>query len=229
MGVMFTMSQLFQLIMGYGAFQSSLALIPMMLPMLFLAPIIPKIVRKIGSRWTVTTGLILIAIGFFAMTFWPTVPSFWEVLGGMILLVVGMTFTTTPATNMLMAAVPKARSGMGSAMNDTTRELGAALGIAVLGAVLSSAYERNIASAVAGMPEQARDIAQNSLAGALSVAQHMGIAGTELLEAAKIAWMNSIDLSMTIAGVICLAAAIVTAIWLPHHHKPGVDDELQVK
>jgi MFS family permease len=220
-GVFFGVSQLFMLVMGYGAFKTSIAIIPLMGPMLVLSPFVPFVTARVGIRWTVTTGLVLIAVGFDVMSRWPTVPTLGQIYGGMSILTSGLALAMTPATSLMMSAVPRSRSGMGSAMNDTTRELGAALGIATLGALLSSGYADKIAAALAGAPEQARVIAQKSLAGALVLAANYGDAGAQFAQLAKSSWMESLEFSMVIGGVICSVSAIVASIWLPHREKWG--------
>lgn len=227
MGVFFSFSQLFQLIMGYGTFESSLRFLPMMLLMMFVSPVVPSIVKKIGVRWTVTSGLVLVALGFLTMAFWPTIPTYTHVLISMLIMMTGMSFTMTPSTNLLMSSVPRNRAGMGSAMNDTTRELGGALGVAVLGSALSSVYTSRIADSLTALPAELQEIAKHSLAGAFGIAQQLGPNGEALVTAAKEAWMQGLSRAVIIAAVIVTLAAIVSAIWLPRNHQPGVDDEMK--
>lgn len=225
MGVFFSMSQMFQLVMGYGAMESSIRMLPIMAIMMFFSPVVPSIVKKFGARWTVVSGLLLVVVGFIVMSRWTVDLQYWQMLASSSILMAGMSLAMTPATNMLMSSVPRNRAGMGSAMNDTTRELGGALGVAVLGSVLSSVYGREIADAVKNVPAQAAEIAENSLAGALEVAKTMGQMGESIAHAAKVAWMNGLSDAMLIAAVIVGVAAIIAAIWLPHKHTDGVDDE----
>ena len=226
MGIFFSMSQLFQLIMGYGALESSLRMLPLMMLMMITAPMVPSIVKKFGTRWTVSSGLLLVAAAFAIMSRWPVEVSYGHVVGSMIIMMTGMALTMTPATNMMMSAVPRNRAGMGSAMNDTTRELGGALGIAVLGSVLGSVYSQQIADAVTNLPEQARQAAEGSLTGALMLAESLGPAGDTIVGAAKEAWMHGLSQSMLIAAGIVLIAAVAAGIWLPHRHHDGQDDEI---
>lgn len=110
-------------------------------------------------------------------------------------------------------------------MNDTTRELGAALGIAVLGAILNSGYTDKIASILEFLPEQARSLVEKSLAGALAVAGQAGDEGAQLALVAKTAWMDSLKFSMIIAAIICAVSAAIAAIWMPHREKWASSDE----
>lgn len=226
MGIFFSISQLFQLILGYGALESSLRTLPIMLLMMFTAPFVPNIVKKMGTRWTVTTGLMLVTISFLIMSQWPVQPNYPTIMATMLVMMTGMALTMTPATNMLMSAIPRNRAGMGSAMNDTTRQLGGTLGIAVLGSVLSSAYSSKIAGVVGALPGQAQELASNSLAGALAVANGLGNGGERLAEAAKAAWMSGLSEAMLIAAGIVAVAAVIAGIWLPHSHNENVDDEV---
>lgn len=225
MGIFFSMSQLFQLIMGYGTMESSIRMLPLMLIMMFASPFVPNIVKKFGARRTVVTGLAMVSVAFFAMSQWPVLPSYPHVIATMAVMMSGMALTMTPATNMLMSAVPRNRAGMGSAMNNTSRELGGALGIAVLGAVLSSVYSNKITGAISGLPAKAQDIASSSLSGALTVADSLGASGKTLADAASAAWMDGLSQSMLIAAVIVAVAAVAAFLWLPKHHHKDEDDE----
>ncbi len=225
MGIFFSMSQLFQLILGYGTIESSLRLLPISFLMIFISPFVPKIVKRIGTRWTVTSGLTLVAFSFFIMSHWPVHPSYLSVIISMSIMMCGMAFTMTPATNMLMSAIPRNRAGMGSAMNDTTRELGGTLGVAVLGSVLSSGYANKLSVDI-HLPEKLQKIAESSLTGALAIAKEIGPNGDKLIIAAKTAWMGGLSEAMLIASGIVAAAAIIAAIWLPHKPYKAEDDSL---
>ncbi|BDZ61772.1 antiseptic resistance protein [Demequina sediminis] len=219
MGAFFGMTQIFQLVMGYDALATSLAFIPSMLPMMIIGPMIPRLVERVGTRWTVVPGLVLIAGGFLLMTTWPTVPSYWDFLLAMSTITLGMAMVMTPATNLLMASVPRNRSGMGSAMNDTTRELGASLGIAVLGSMIANAYTANIGDVAAQLPGEAARVVEDSLAGALAVTDQMGPAGAAIAEAARAAFMDANQHAMLISAIIAAATAVLMLVALPRGDK----------
>lgn len=224
MGIFFSISQLFQLIMGYGPLESSVRMLPIMMIMMLMSPIVPNIVKKVGARITVSSGLSLVAVGFFLMVLWPTVPSYLQVMGAMAVMMVGMSLTMTPSTNMMMSAIPRNRAGMGSAMNDTTRELGGCIGVAVLGSVLSSGYESNISPMLKTAPQQVQEIAGNSLAGAIHLSKEFGDQGKLLADAAMQSWMDALGTAMIVAGCIVVVAVLVAANGLPKH-QPNQDDE----
>lgn len=222
-GVFFSMSQLLQLILGYSALQSSLLMIPLMLPMMALGPVIPLIVKKLGARNVITIGLAMTAAAFVVMSTWNKDMTYWHLFGTMFVMMAGISAAMTPGTNILMASVPRNRSGMGSAMNDTTRELGSALGVAVLGAVLSAAYENQIRDAVANFPEVIRLGLESSLAVALQVAEKLGPVAETVSNTAKDAFMTGLSHAALVAAAIIFSAAIISFFGLPKTHKEGDD------
>lgn len=218
-GVFFSMSQLMQLILGMSALESSLAIIPLMLPMMLLSPFIPNIVKKFGARNTIAAGLFMTAIAFVLMSFWTKDLTYWHLFFTMIIMMLGISAAMTPGTNILMASVPRNRSGMGSAMNDTTRELGSALGVAVLGAVLSSIYEKNIADTANAFTGAVKEGLESSLAVALRVSESLGPAATSVADAAKVAWMDGLSGAAIVAAVIIFACSVIAFFGLPKHQE----------
>ena len=114
---------------------------------------------------------------------------------------------------------------MGSAINDTTRELGGALGIAVLGSMISSGFSTHIAKAPAVLPEALRTTAESSLAAALSVAQELGIQSVEFTEQARAAFMSGTSDAMFVSFIIALAAAALIGVFLPNRSTPEARSE----
>lgn len=222
-GVFFSMSQLMQLVMGYTPLESSLRTVPLMLPMMFLSPMVPVIVKKIGARVAIGGGLTLTSIAFVIMSNWTVDLTYPLLAVTMITMMTGITMAMTPGTNILMASVPRNRSGMGSAMNDTTRELGGALGVAVLGAVLSASYGKEIAETAAKFPGEAGQAIESSLAVALQVADGIGPAAESVAVAAKEAFMVGISHSSLIAAGIIFTAALIAFFGLPKHTSKDSD------
>ncbi len=223
-GVFFSMSQLMQLVLGYGPLESSLRMVPLMLPMMFLSPMVPSIVKKIGARLTITIGLALTAIAFVVMSTWTKDMTYWHLFGTIFTMMLGISIAMTPGTNILMASVPRNRSGMGSAMNDTTRELGGALGVAILGALLSSTYESKIAETAQNFVGPIKEGLESSLAVALQVADKLGPAAESTINAAKDAFMSGISHSSLVAAAIIGVSAVIAYIGLPKH--AGKDNDI---
>lgn len=216
-GVFFSMSQLMQLVMGYSALESSLRTVPLMIPMMFISPLVPSVVKKIGARITITIGLTLTAVAFVIMTTWTKDMTYWYLAGTMLVMMLGISFAMTPGTNILMASVPRNRSGMGSAMNDTTRELGGALGVAVLGALLSSVYSSEISHTAQAFSGAVREGIESSLAVALQVAHSLGAAGEAIASAAMDAFMSGVTHAAGVAAIIIFVAAGIAFVGLPKH------------
>ena len=122
-----------------------------------------------------------------------------------------------------MASVPRNRSGMGSAMNDTTRELGSALGVAVLGAVLSAAYEKNIAEAASHFTGSVKDALESSLAVAMAVAEKLGPAADSVTNAAMDAFMTGVSHAALVAAAIIFVSAMIALFGLPKHSQKDDD------
>jgi EmrB/QacA subfamily drug resistance transporter len=213
MGIFFSISQLFQLVMGYGTFESALRSSPIFLAMIIVAPQAPNVARRFGTRRTVAGGLVLVATGIGILSQLPDTPGYAHVAGGMVVMAVGMALAMSPTTGLLMSAVPRTRAGMGSAMNDTTRELGGSLGIAVLGSVMASSYASHVSGAVAGLPAAAAATVKSSLAGALTVAGQTG--NGALAQTAKSAYMSGMTLAMVVGAGIILVAAVLAFVGLP--------------
>ncbi|MET0325482.1 MAG: MFS transporter, partial [Ilumatobacteraceae bacterium] len=134
--------------------------------------------------------------------------------------------TMTPMTTQLMAAVPRDRAGMGSATNDTTRELGGALGVAVLGSLVASQYTSGVASAVAGLPPQLQEVAEGSLGGVRGLIEAGAIPAGPILDAAKSGFVDGLTLAATVGAVIVVFAAIAVKRLLPSdRNSPEVTGE----
>ncbi|MDQ1503954.1 MAG: hypothetical protein QOD57_1681, partial [Actinomycetota bacterium] len=192
---------------------SALRSSPIFLAMIVVAPQAPNLARRIGTRRTVAGGLVLVATGIGILSQLPDTPGYAHVALGMVVMAVGMALAMAPTTGLLMSAVPRNRAGMGSAMNDTTRELGGALGIAVLGSVMASSYASHVSGAVAGLPASAAATVKSSLAGALTVAGQTG--NGALAQTAKSAYMSGMTLAMVVGAGIILVAAVLAFVGLP--------------
>ena len=131
-----------------------------------------------------------------------------------IFLSAGMAMTMSPMTTQLMSAVPRDRAGIGSAMNDTTRELGGALGVAVLGSLVTSRYASGLDSAVAELPAEVREIATASIGGVDGLISR-GALGAAVRETAERAFVDGIALAATVAVVVVVLAAIAVRRFLP--------------
>src|SRR5205085_4473365 len=148
--------------------------LPFAATMMVVAPSSARIAERIGTRATVCTGLAVAGAGQFLMSQLHVGSGYGYLALALVVLSAGMGLTMAPSTASIMASLPLAKAGVGSAMNDTTRELGGALGVAVLGSLLASRYTHDLMAAVTTLAPDARDQALASLGGALQVAAGAG-------------------------------------------------------
>jgi hypothetical protein len=215
-GTFFLMAHSLQMVLGYTPFESGLFQLPFAFIMMLVAPRVPRFVARWGAAKVVPVGLTFTAGGLAAFSGVGVDSSLLHVYASVLPLGLGMAITMTPLTTLIMSSVPLGRAGVGSAMNDTTRELGGALGVAVLGSVVTSQYTSGIGTSLAALPTTARALADSGLAGALAVAGEVGGAqGDALALAAKQAFVDGLNLAALVGAVVVFVAAFVSWKLLP--------------
>jgi len=214
-GTFFLSAQFLQLVLGLSALEAGLLQLPMSAVMLLVAPQVPRVSARYGVARVVPLGLGFVALGLVVLSQLGASSHPLTVWLAIIPMAVGVAATSAPLTTVLMSAVPAGRAGVGSAMNDTSRELGGALGVAVLGSVLTTRYGSALAPAVADLPEQARAAATSGLAGALRVAGDMGAGGEGLADTARRAFLDGFGLAALAAGGLAIVTAVAAARLLP--------------
>jgi EmrB/QacA subfamily drug resistance transporter len=219
-GLLFLITQHLQFVMGYTPLQAGVRFLPLAGTMLVVSPLSARLVERIGTKIVVTTGLTVTTIGLASFATIPgTGASFvHDVLWRMVLLAIGMGMTMPPATESIMGSLPRAKAGVGSAVNDTTRQVGGALGVAILGSVMSSAYVSRVDAAMAGrpVPASARSLIRDSLGGALQVANRLpGALGDRINSTAKDAFMIGFHRGALVAAGAAFVGAMVAFRWLP--------------
>ena len=191
-GFFFVAMQYMQLVLGYSPLTTAFALTPLALPIMALGATMHLYLPKIGLRVAVAVGLFLIGAGLFCLRFLDAGSTYFDLAWPMMITAVGIGLCVAPTTSAITNAVPDEKQGVASAVNDaTTREVGAAVGIAVAGSALAAHYSSVLAPALAGFPEQVRAAALESLANALAVADQMGPQGAPLADLATSAFIDS--------------------------------------
>ncbi len=214
-GTFFLVSQYFQLVLGYSPLESGLFQLPMAFVMMGLSPQVPKLVGRFGVARVVPTGFSAVALGLLAFSFMGVHTSIWWMYVPILLLAAGMALSMTPLTTLIMSAVPLGKAGAGSAMNDTTRELGGALGVAVLGSLVTSTYASSIGDALAGLTDGQTATARTGLVGAFAVAREVGAGGGAIAEAAKQAFVDGIGVAALAGAAVVALAAVLARRSLP--------------
>jgi hypothetical protein len=183
---------------------------------------------RLGNKAVVSAGLASMGIAFLWISTASVATPYLEIALQMIVLGVGMGFTSAPATEAIMGVVPKEKAGIGSAINDATRELGGTLGVAVIGSVFASIYAARLALPQ-GLPPQAADAARESVGGAFIAAQRiadagLGSAAAQLQDAASRAFFDGFAIGCLVAAGVALLGALVAAVLLPAHPHDATDD-----
>jgi len=206
-GFIFIVLQYLQLIRGDSGLVSAVSMLPMAAAMIPAARLAPAIAARLGARTTCVTGLALIAAAMVILAQLTPASSYWLLVAGLIPLGAGMGLATTPATSGITSALPAARQGVGSALNDLSRELGGAVGIAVLASLLTGAYQSHLhLTGATHLPAARVSLARSSVA----VATHLG--GTVAAQAQS-AFADGMHLALYVAaGIVTAAAAGVATL-----------------
>ena len=204
------------------------ALLPIAATLLVVSPMSAKLAQRFGSKIVVSSGLAAVATGLLLMLRLEADTGYAPVLLSMVVLAFGMGLTMAPATESIMGSLPPAQAGVGSAVNDTTREVGGALGVAVLGSVLSSVFGSRMVDVLDGgeLPDEARHVAEHSVTGAVSVAHEIGGApGAALAQAAKSAFVDGLHTTSAVAAAVALLGSLIALVMLPAR-APDVQDAI---
>ena len=218
-GTLFLLTQYLQLVLGYSTVKAGAILIPQSVMIMIAAPNSSRLVHRFGNKVVVATGLTIVAIAMVSFTGLNAGSSTIHVMLVSMLLGLGMGNVMAPATDSIMGSLPRAKAGVGSAMNDTTRQVGGAAGVAVLGSILSSRYASEITAALRGRaPGVVLGRAKDSVGAALGLAKNApaakGIA-PELIAAAKSSFVTGMHTSFLVAAGVLIIAVVGVVVWLP--------------
>jgi len=208
-GFVFVILQYIQFVLGYSPLLAGVALAPMAVLMMGLSPRVPRLLERFGPARVAPLGLLSMAGGFAVFSTAGVDSAYWLILGGLVLLGIGAALATTPATTAIVSSLPQAKQGVASAVNDAAREVGGALGIAVLGSALTDRYQAGVSDAVAHAPGILADRAQDALPAALALSEQLGGSrGAALAAQAQSAFVDGLGLAMLIAAATVAAAAV---------------------
>lgn len=230
MGLFLVLVQFLQAVLGYTAVRAAVGLLPMIAVMMPLSAVATTLSERFGLRVMLTAGNIGVAAGLAMMALFASADGgYWPVLPGILLLGVGMGLSMSPGTTAITASLPEEKQGVASALNDTVREFGGAIGIALIGSILSAGYASGVKSATAGLPAEAAAIVKDGIGGAYALAPSLGAQGPAVLESARTAFVDGWKLSMWISAALAIATASITATWIPRHRRQAATlDELTI-
>ncbi len=218
-GFIFMITLFFQLIRGYSTLKAGAATLPFAVVMGALSPLAILIMRRIGTKLVVAGGLLLMSGGFTVAARASVNCNYWTVIVvAMVLMAAGLALSTGPATDAILASLPPAKTGVGSAVNDTTREVGGSVGVAVTGSVLSWFYGARLATAwdALGVPHPVVAIGQTSVAAGLKIAgQFPPGQVTPAVDALKNSFMSGLHAGSFTVAIVTAVAAIGALLYLP--------------
>ena len=212
-GFLFLALPYLQLILGYSPLQAAAALLPMAAVVIPLSRFAPRIAGRIGVRVTGPIGLGLMAIGFIVLSTLGTSASYWHFLAGLLPLGAGMALSGSPATTAIVASLPREKQGVASAVNDVSRELGGALGIAVLGSILNTAYRSGVEQHTAALSPGLADKARGSLGAAQAIGHRLG--SGDLATHANSAFAHGVSLALIAGAALLVCGAVFVALRAP--------------
>ncbi len=207
-GLFFMFTLYLQFVRAYSPLEAGLATLPLAMTLVAVAPRSAAAAEKVGTGPVIAFGFVLVAAGFGVLALIQPDSSYFVLVLALVLLGAGMSLTAAPATGSIMSSVPHAKAGVGSAVNDTTREVGGALGIAVLGSLASAVYRSSVDLGGLTLPPPVREAAQESVGAATILAESVP-GGSELAARAGEAFTNAFNLTSGIAAGLSLAAAAV--------------------
>lgn len=217
-GSFFILTQYLQNVHGYSPLQAGLRIAPLAGVLFIAAPASSTLVRWVGSKIVVASGLGFAALGLVLFSFLRVNSSYGAVMVALMMLGLGISLTMAPATESIMGSLPKEKAGVGSAVNDTTRQVGGALGVAVLGSVLSSGYASRIGVALhsQALTSPTASAARDSVGEAINAGHQIGgQAGQALTAAARQSFVGAMRPTMLIAAGVTLVGALIVLAFLP--------------
>jgi MFS transporter, DHA2 family, multidrug resistance protein len=223
-GFYFLSTLYLQYVLGYSPLTAGLAGLPLAGAMIVVAPRSASLGERFGAARVITGGFTLMAVGLTVFTRIGVDTAYPIVALGFVLLGAGLAATAAPATGMLMSAVPLDKAGVGSAVNDTTREFGGALGIAVFGTLVGSAYRSNMDLSGTDVPAGAARAADESIGAAWGVAHGLP-SGEALLAQAQSAFVDAFRLT----NLVSVAVAVLAAAFVWTALRPGRGDPAEAE
>jgi Na+/melibiose symporter-like transporter len=214
-GLLFVALQYLQFVLKYSPLEAGASLLPMAFMLMLLSPRAPRLAYRLGVRITGGVGLAVMAAGFLIFSTLSRHSSYWHFGIAALVAGLGIGLATAPATTAITSALPPQPQGIASAVNDLAREVGGALGIAVLGSVLNNGYRTRITAAAVHLPSRAAAAIKGSIAAAAEAAPHHGAKGVVLLSHAQNAFVNGLQNALIVAACVLFAAAVIVAILAP--------------
>jgi MFS transporter, DHA2 family, multidrug resistance protein len=210
-GVLFTMPQYFQGVVGTDAMGSGLRLLPLIAGLVVGAVPADRVVRLVGAKATAAVGFVILAVGLLLGARTSAAAGGVFVASWMAVVGVGMGLALATASSAALAELSEERSGVGSAVLQAVNKVGGPFGTAILGSVLSSGYLAHVD--VSGLPAATATTVRQSIFGGVAIAHQIGSAS--LLESVRTAFVHGMDAALLVSAGIALAGGVLTWLFLP--------------
>jgi EmrB/QacA subfamily drug resistance transporter len=231
-GSMFFMTFYLQLVRDYSPLEAGVRMLPVAIALAVFAPLSPRMAERFGARAVVTAGLLTITGVFLGYQIVDIGTPLWQLEALLFVQGAGMANIMAPATESIMSALPREKAGAGSAVNNTVRQVGGALGVAVLGSILSVTYRSNVEPLLAGLPvpSDVKEAMGESLGDTIAVLERLGAAGQALLAPARAAFVDAMHVTVVGSALMAFIGALVVFFFLPAKDEaPAVPIEEQEK
>jgi MFS family permease len=224
-GFFFVGLQYLQIVLGYGALKSALALLPIALVILPASTAGPRLAKRLGLRAVLTVGLALLGAGVALLATMDVHSGYGVFLAALLVAGLGFGVASSTATNAVVASLPRDRQGVASAVNDANREIGSAIGIAVVGSIFSNGYQHSLPSLSGRLPTRAADAVHQSAAAGIHVAARLGDQGAPLAGTVRHAFMDGFSSSMWVVTAVAVLFAVITFVRAPQLQEQPLDAE----
>lgn len=221
-GFFFVGLQYLQLVLDYSPLRAAIALLPVAVVVVPIAQLTPWLVERLGLKWVMAIGLAAMSAGMLLNTRLDVDSGYLPFLVGLLIAGLGIGLTSSTGTSAITGSLGRDRQGVASAMNDTTREIGSAIGIAVMGSVYGSHYRDALPADNGQLPAQAVEAIRESAAGGIEVTRRLAAAGqvdaaAQLGQVIRVAFIDGLTASLTVIGVVLALAAVAVLIRAPRH------------
>lgn len=216
-GFLFVAAQYLALIRGYDPLQTGLAFLPLGVLVVPLSSQGTRLADRFGRGAVGGVGLGAFAVGFATLATLEPGSSYVRFLVGILIFGAGMALSAPPATEAIVEALPVAKQGVASAINDVARELGGALGIAALGSAFNASYRGAIADVGGGIPTEVVEAVRRSPGAGLAIAAELGAPGEAVAGLVRAAFMDGFATTMWLGALALAVGAVFVAVWMPRH------------
>jgi EmrB/QacA subfamily drug resistance transporter len=226
-GSLFLLTQYLQLVLGFSTVEAGAVLLPQAATIMIAAPLSSGWVRRWGNKRVVVTGLLTVALSFLLIHSLDVNSSALQVIAVTMVMGLGMGNVMAPCTDSIMGSLPRAKAGVGSAVNDTTRQFGGAVGVAVFGSLVASRFADQMGTRLSGtVPAAVLGQARESIGSAFEAVRNApsgNLFADQIIGAARISFVDAMHTAMLLAMCMLLVAAAIVAKFLPARAR---DDDL---